>query len=149
MLVGSMMTASVGCFPHNARNRTIAEIVEGGVAVSGVVVEALTQTGADCQTTSAPGEPKMMCQDNASLGSGVGVALILAGLVGFIATISSSEDDTDAQKPVIIKAANPAQDPPAAPISPVPLSGTGSAGTPPASEPTPPAPAPTPAPATN
>lgn len=147
MLVGSMMTASVGCFPHNARNRTIAEIVEGGVAVSGVVVEALTQTGADCQTTSAPGEPKMMCQDSASLGSGVGVVLILAGLVGFIATISSSEDDTDAQKPVIIKAT---QDPTPAAVSPVPLSGTtaGSAATPP-SEPTPPAPAPTPAPATN
>ncbi|MFT3697537.1 MAG: hypothetical protein QM831_30620 [Kofleriaceae bacterium] len=143
LLAGSLMSA--GCFPHSARNRTIAEIVEGGVAVSGVVVEGLVQTGADCDMTAAPGEPQMMCKDNASLGGGIGVALILAGVIGFIATISVAEDDDEKKPPVIIKAADPMAQPapttaPAQPTTPA---------TPPAPEPTPPAPAPAPAPATN
>jgi hypothetical protein len=122
LLLASSLVA--GCFPHNGRNRTIAEIVEGGIAVSGVVVESLVQSGADCTTMhTAPGEPPLQCESNASVGGGIGVALILAGVVGFIATISSAEDDD--KPPVIeIKAKPevpaPAEPPPIAPTPPTP-----------------------------
>ncbi|MEP6863974.1 MAG: hypothetical protein ABJE66_25325 [Deltaproteobacteria bacterium] len=102
MLAGSMMLP--GCFPHNSRNRTISEIVEGGLSISGVVVEGVVQSGADCDMTHAPGAPPVSCKQNASLGGGIGVALILAGVIGFIATISTSEDDDDKPKPIEIKA---------------------------------------------
>ncbi|MEO6775486.1 MAG: hypothetical protein ABI467_21165 [Kofleriaceae bacterium] len=119
--VALMLAATLvpGCFPHNSRNRTIAEIVEGGVAVSGVVVESFVQSGADCDMTHAPGAPPVSCKQNASLSGGIGVALILAGVIGFIATISTSEDDNDTPKPIEIKAAPASLDP--APLAPAPL----------------------------
>jgi hypothetical protein len=127
LLLASSLFA--GCFPHNSRDRTIAEIVEGGIAVSGVVVEGFVQSGADCTMMAAPGEPPLKCESNASVGGGIGVALILAGVVGFIATISSAEDD---DKPAVIEikakpepapaptdaAATPATPTPAAPAAP-------------------------------
>ncbi len=129
--VGSVgMVGSVGCFPHNARNRTIAEIVEGGLAISGVIVEGVIQSGADCNTTHAPGEPAMSCAQTASTAGGIGVALILAGVVGFMATISTAEDD-DKPVPIEIKA-TPIPAPVAAPAA-------GSANPP--FDPTPPPPA--------
>lgn len=118
LLASSLLT---GCFPHNARHRTIAEIVEGGVAVSGVVIESFVQTGADCSMLAAPGEPPLKCESNASVGGGIGVALILAGIVGFIATISSAEDDD--KPPVMeIKAKPEAPAPPTEmpPVAPMP-----------------------------
>ncbi len=130
LLVVSSLGLGTGCFPHNARNRTIAEIVEGGVAVGGVVLEALVNSGADCNTTHAPGEPPSTCASNASIGGGIGVAMIVAGVVGFIATISTAEDD-DKPKPIEIKATPaPAPEPAAgsasAPFEPTPTA-TGSA----------------------
>ena len=131
MLVGSL---GAGCFPHSSRNRTISEIVEGGVSVSGVVLEGFAQSGADCDMSHAPGAPPVMCKQNASTIGGIGVALILAGLVGFIATISTSEDDNETPKPIEIKAtpttAAPASTPPApapvpaAPATPEPAPAT-------------------------
>jgi len=102
MLVASL---SAGCFPHNARNRTIAEITEGAVAVTGVVIEGFVQSGADCDMNAhAPGEPPIQCKQDASIAGGIGVGLILAGIVGFIATISAAEDDDTKPKPIEIKA---------------------------------------------
>ena len=115
MLVASL---GMGCFPHSSRNRTISEIVEGGVSVSGVVLEGFAQSGADCDMTHAPGAPPVMCKQSASTVGGVGVALILAGLVGFIATISTSEDDNDTPKPIEIKAKPDAPTTTAAPVPP-------------------------------
>jgi hypothetical protein len=120
LVMASLSFGGVGCFPHNARNRTISELVEGGLAISGVIVEGVVQSGADCNTTHAPGEPAMACAQTASTVGGIGVALILAGVVGFIATISTAEDD-DKPAPVEIKAA-----PPPAPV-PAAAPGTGSA----------------------
>ncbi len=135
LLLASSLFA--GCFPHNTRDRTIAEIVEGGIAVSGVVVESFVQSGADCTMQAAPGEPPLKCESNASVGGGIGVALILAGVVGFIATISSAEDD-DKPATIEIKAkpepAPAPTDPAAAPVTPT------------AAEPAAPAPAPAAAP---
>lgn len=127
-----MLASSVfagGCFPHSARNRTIAEITEGAVAVTGVVIEGFVQSGADCDMNAhAPGEPPVMCKQDASVAGGIGVALILAGIVGFIATISASEDDDSKPKPIEIKA-QPTPQPTIAPTTPPPT---------PAPEPTPP-----------
>jgi hypothetical protein len=136
MLAGSMMLP--GCFPHNSRNRTISEIVEGGLSISGVVVEGFVQSGADCDMTHAPGSPTPTCKQDASLGGGIGVALILAGLIGFIATISTSEDDDDKPKPIEIKAkpdvlpttAAPVRQPAAAPSAAPTPSPAGPAVTP-------------------
>lgn len=115
MLVASLGT---GCFPHSARNRTIAEIVEGTVATGGVVIEGFVQSGADCDMTHAPGAPPVSCKQSASTAGGIGVALILAGLVGFIATISTSEDDNETPKPIEIKAKPEAPATTAAPVPP-------------------------------
>jgi hypothetical protein len=139
LLLASSLFA--GCFPHNTRDRTIAEIVEGGIAVSGVVIEGFVQSGADCSMQAAPGEPPLKCESNASVGGGIGVALILAGVVGFIATISSAEDD---DKPVTIEIkAKP--EPAPAPTDPAATPAT--PPTPPAAAPTAPAPPPAAAPA--
>ena len=125
ILVASLGT---GCFPHSSRNRTISEIVEGGVSVSGVVLEGFAQSGADCDMSHAPGAPPVTCKQNASTIGGIGVALILAGLVGFIATISTSEDDNDTPKPIEIKAA------------PAPTTAAPASASPPAPAPAPAAP---------
>ncbi len=127
--VGSVGSVGLlGCFPHNARNRTIAEIVEGGLAISGVIVEGVIQSGADCNTTHAPGEPAMSCAQTASTAGSIGVALLLAGVVGFIATISTAEDD-DKPVPIEIKAT---------PIpAPTPTSGSAAGSTSPPFDPTP------------
>jgi hypothetical protein len=119
LLLASSLFA--GCFPHNTRDRTIAEIVEGGIAVSGVVVEGFVQSGADCSMQAAPGEPPLKCESNASVGGGIGVALILAGVVGFIATISSAEDDKPATIEIKAKPepAPAPTDPAAAPLTPL------------------------------
>jgi hypothetical protein len=112
--------------------------VEGGLAVSGVVVESFVQSGADCDMTHAPGAPPVTCKQNAALGGGIGVGLILAGVIGFIATISTSEDD-DKPKPIEIKAA-PTTAAPATMPAPAP---TATPVAPPAAAPVAPAPAPT------
>lgn len=114
MILASSLLA--GCFPHSARNRTIAEITEGAVAVTGVVIEGFVQSGADCDMNAhAPGEPPVMCKQDASVAGGIGVALILAGIVGFIATISAAEDDDSKPKPIVIKAQPETQPTPATP----------------------------------
>jgi hypothetical protein len=130
-------TMFAGCFPHNARNRTIAEITEGAVAVTGIVIEGFVQSGADCDMNAhPPGEPPVQCKQDASIAGGIGVGLILAGLVGFIATISAAEDDDSKPKPIEIKAAP-------GPMIVVPD------GNPPATPPPTPAPTPPSAPAPN
>ena len=117
LVLASSLTA--GCFPHSRRNTTISEIIEGGIAVSGVVVEGFVQSGADCnEMVTAPGAPKSMCASNASTAGGIGVVLILAGVVGFIATISAFEDDAANNKPPVIEIKAPP--PPAPPTTTTP-----------------------------
>lgn len=130
-----------GCFPDNARHRTIAKYTEGGFLIGGIALLAVVNTGADCQPDVA-GMPDVACEDRAKLVGSIGLGLILAGLVGFIATVSTSPDDKPeppAALPEAPKPPEPAQ-PAAAPIA-APV-------VPPPAEPAP-APAPTePAPAT-
>lgn len=142
-LVLSLATLSGGCFPTNPKARTIAKLSEGGAIIAGIALLAVVNTSADCMTM-IPGMPDTSCQDNANLASGIGLGLILGGLIGFIATVSTSPEDKsdDDKQPVEVMVA------PAPPIAPT-LAPTSAPTEPPAAptEPTPETSAPVPAPA--
>lgn len=89
----------LGCFPHNAKHRTYAKYAEGGALVGGIVISAIGNTGADCDQMEMLGGADTNCKRNAQILSTVGVALILGGLLGFVATVSTAEDDDS--KPVV------------------------------------------------
>jgi hypothetical protein len=80
------------CFPNNERHRTIAKITEGGLVAGGIAILAVANTGADCDMASRPGE-NPDCKSDAGLVGGIGLAMIIVGLVGFIATVSTAPDD--------------------------------------------------------
>lgn len=83
-----------GCFPHDPHKRTIAKITEGGALVSGIAISAFANTGADCDSMNTkPGQDPTNCKSHAQVFSTIGVALILAGLLGFVATVSTAEDE--------------------------------------------------------
>lgn len=86
----------LGCFPHDAHRRTIAQLVEGGVLVSGIGMEYFANTKADCDEMMQTGNMGTCSGAGQAIGN-VGVGLILAGLVGFIVTISGAVDDADNQ----------------------------------------------------
>jgi len=101
LLTSTMM---LGCFPHDAHKRTLAQLAEGGAVVGGIALEAALGTGADCDAMTMIGAPPdSNCHTNKSVAGGVGVALILGGLLGFVATISTAEEDKEPPK-VDIKA---------------------------------------------
>jgi len=106
---------SGGCFPHSARNRAIAEIAEGVLLAGGVGLEATVTTTADCQAELSP-DPN--CGKSGSRNSAIGVAIILTSLVGFIATISSAEDQS--ASPIVTNATPPVAPPPPSAPSPTP-----------------------------
>jgi hypothetical protein len=117
-VVASALVVSVslmGCFPHSARNRVIAEITEGALVAGGVALEAGTTTQADCQAQTGG----MNCSSSSGVAGGLGLGMILVGLVGFIATISSS-DDKPPPPAIDIKATPAPLEPVAAPATPVP-----------------------------
>jgi len=87
------------CFPHNAKHRTYAKLTEGGLLVAGIGILTVANTGADCDMTVKLGMPKADCQNKAGLVSGIGLGLIIAGLVGFMATVSTAEDDKPVTPP--------------------------------------------------
>ncbi len=95
LLVSASLLA--GCFPHDAHKRTISQIVEGGVIATGVGMEYFANTQADCDQSKqmTGGLGGTACTGAGQAIGSVGVALILAGLVGFIVTISGAEDDAD------------------------------------------------------
>lgn len=105
-----MLVSLLGCFPHDAHKRTIAQVIEGGAMVVGVGAEFLVNTGADCDQMGMPGVPNSSCRTKANALGDVGVALILGGLLGFVATISTAEEDKPPPK-VDIKAEAPAEKP--------------------------------------
>lgn len=143
-----MALLSGACFPDNARHRTIAKITEGGFVVGGIALLAVVNTGADCKPDVA-GMPDVKCEDRAQLVGSIGLAMILAGLIGFITTVSTSPDDKpdapaslpEPPKPEPQPQPQPMQSPsPAAPGAPT----APTEPTPVPTEPTPPAPAPAP-----
>jgi hypothetical protein len=82
----------IGCFPHDAHKRTISQIVEGATLGAGIGMEYFANTQADCDLMKQEGMSGECSGFGKSIGS-VGVGFILAGLVGFIVTVSSAEDD--------------------------------------------------------
>lgn len=132
----ALMTGA--CFPDNARHRTIAKVTEGAFIIGGIALLAVVNTGADCKGEIA-GMPDVACEDRAKLVGSIGLAMILAGLIGFITTVSTSPDDkpdAPASLPEPPKPPEPTQPPPAeTPATPAPPPA------PPPTEPTSPAPA--------
>lgn len=82
-----------GCFPHDPHKRTIAKVTEGGALVAGIAISAFANTGADCDSMNKPGQDPSSCRSKAQVLSTIGVSLILAGLLGFVATVSTAEDE--------------------------------------------------------
>src|SRR5512140_1848259 len=101
----------LGCFPHDAHKRTLAQLVEGGAVVGGIALEAVLSTGADCDTMTKIGAPPdSNCHTKSTALGDVGVALILGGLLAFVATISTAEE-AKTPPPIDIKAQAPAAKP--------------------------------------
>jgi len=90
----------LGCFPNNARHRTYAKYAEGVALVGGIAISAFANTGADCDEMSMAGVDNN-CRTTATWLSTTGVVLIVAGLLGFVATISTAEDDSESTPRVI------------------------------------------------
>src|SRR5258708_18654253 len=91
----------LGCFPHNRGARRIAQITEGGLIVSGIVLESFVKTGADCDQMLGASGSNSSCHNRNAIFGGVGVALILGGVLGFVATISTAKDDKEPPKVAI------------------------------------------------
>jgi hypothetical protein len=92
LLAVSMFSA--GCFPKDPQKRTYAKIAEGGALVAGIAISAFANTGADCDNMNMnPGQDPADCRTKAKWLGTLGVALILAGLLGFVATVSTAEDE--------------------------------------------------------
>jgi len=113
---GAVLTLTLtlaGCFPHDPHKQTIAKAAEGGSLVLGIVISALANTGADCDTMGGPGSvPSQSCHSRATLLGDVGVGLMLAGLLGFVATVSTDETAKEDNRPKVeIKADKPAEKP--------------------------------------
>lgn len=91
------MTLSIallsGCFPHDARKRTFAQLGEGGAIAAGIALEAVVNSGADCDQMGPVVNPDSSCRNKATIVGDIGLGLILAGLVGFLATVSTAEED--------------------------------------------------------
>jgi len=96
----------LGCFPHNARNRTIAKAGEGGAILAGIAISAFASSGADCDMTTMAGIDNSGCRNKAQWLGTAGVVLIVGGLLGFVATVSTAEENAP-PKPVEIKDATP------------------------------------------
>jgi hypothetical protein len=105
--VALMLSISLlgGCFPHNAKARQISKYTEGGLILAGIGAELLanTHTGANCDQMGSIGYDSS-CHSTSSIYGGIGLGMILAGLTGFIATISTEEDDPAPTPTVDIKA---------------------------------------------
>jgi hypothetical protein len=97
--------ALLGCFPHNARLRTYSQAAEGAAIVAGIVTEYFVNSQADCQAKETLGNTQASCKSNGTALGGIGLGLILAGIGGFILTVSTAE--ADAPKLVEIKPADP------------------------------------------
>ena len=91
------LSLCTGCFPNNGKHRTIAKITEGAFVAGGVAILALSSTQADCNTSSMIPGVREDCEADAGSLSALGFGMILVGLIGFIATVSTQPDDPPAK----------------------------------------------------
>lgn len=105
--VAILLLALTACFPHDAHKQTLAKYAEGAALVTGIGLEYAANSQADCdamKVTGAGGGGS--CQLAGAVVGDAGVVLMLAGMVGFIVTVSTAEDAAPqpaitAQKPVL------------------------------------------------
>jgi hypothetical protein len=135
----SLTLVSGACFPNNPKHQTYAKLGEGASMLAGIGLLLAVNTGADCDKSAMPGgDPDDSCKNRATVLGDAGLALILIGLVGFIATVSTAEDakptptvvtpKVDAPTPTPVPTPAPAPTP--APTEPAPADGTAPAPTP-------------------
>ena len=77
------------CFPHNAGHRRIAKYAEGGALVTGIAMQFAVRDRS-CMEPLTPGTSNDCKNGSLDL---VGLGLIMAGLVGFAATVMTSPDE--------------------------------------------------------
>ena len=127
----SLTLATSACFPHNPKARTYAKLGEGVSLAAGIVVLSFAKTGADCEMMNKFGQGDSSCKNTANLESAIGFGLILLGLGGFIATVSTAEVEKPA--PIVTPIATPP--PPPAPPAPPPMPIATDPNVPPAPDP--------------
>ena len=88
-----VMLSLTACFPNSAKHRTYAKVGEGAALAAGIGMLYMVNTGADCDHMTGLDDDTSGCRGNAQVLGTVGLGLILAGLVGFIATVSTSPED--------------------------------------------------------
>jgi hypothetical protein len=88
-----VMLSLTACFPNSAKHRTYAKLGEGAALASGIGMLYMVNSGADCDQMRTIDDDASGCRSNATILGTVGLSLILAGLVGFIATVSTSPED--------------------------------------------------------
>lgn len=136
-LLVSLSLATTACFPTNARHRTYAKLGEGAALAAGITMLYFVNTGADCDQMEGPGIGDEDCKSSASVLGAIGLGLILLGLAGFVATVSTSPDDDATTAPTTTPVTPPA---PAEPAPPEPTPATPLAETAAPTEPAPAAP---------
>ncbi len=110
--------ALTACFPNNPKHRTYAKITEGGFLAGGIALLAFSSTQADCDQEVGLGMPKMDCKSKAGLISGIGLTMILLGMVGFAATVTTAVDDP---APTPLPTSPPPPGPTAPSVTPTPI----------------------------
>src|SRR5690242_6092886 len=102
----AILLALSACYPHNAHKRTLAKYSEGAALVTGIALEFAANSEADCDQAKVAGMADGNCGVKGAVIGDAGVGLMLAGLIGFIVTVSTSEEDAPqpaitVQKPVL------------------------------------------------
>jgi hypothetical protein len=108
--------AFCACFPNNPKHRTYAKLVEGGFIAGGIGLLAFSSTQADCDMEIGLGMPRQDCKSRAGLISGIGLTMILLGMVGFAATVTTAVD-----APVTPLPTTATTPPPPPPTTPTPI----------------------------
>jgi hypothetical protein len=89
----AILLALSACFPHDAHKQTLAKYAEGAALVTGIAMQYAVNSQADCDADKVTGAGAGgSCQLTGAVLGDVGVGLILAGLVGFVVTVSTAED---------------------------------------------------------
>ncbi len=89
----SLSITTGACFPGNPKAQRYAKVTEGALLLTGVGMLYFVNSGADCDAMGMPGMPDSNCQNKATVLGDIGLGLILTGLLGFIATVSTSDED--------------------------------------------------------
>lgn len=107
----------LGCFPHNPKARTYAKLGEGTAIVAGIAISAFANTSADCDEMHMPGIDDSGCHSKARWLSTAGVVLVVGGLLGFVATVSTAEENA---KPKSVEIKDQSAPPTAEKVTPPP-----------------------------